>query len=81
MQYSMPSLMVSGVSPFHQVGAGKLTAAVSWSGFMGSAIACEPLEPVSSQLPIMSAAKAPADVIHNAAAATNKPVNTGRENT
>jgi hypothetical protein len=73
--------MVSGVSPFHQVGAGKLTATVICPGFMGLASACDPLAPESSQFPIMSAAKAPAEVIHRAAAAANKLVNTGRENT
>src|SRR5215217_8779542 len=81
MQYSMPSLMVSGVSPFHQVGAGRLTATVIWPGFMGLAIACDPLAPDSSQFPILSAARAPAEVIHRAAAAANQLVNTGRENT
>ena len=49
-----------GVSPFHQVGAGKLTSTVSWPGLAGAAIGIEPLTPVISQLPIMSAAKAAA---------------------
>src|SRR5262245_18635650 len=58
MQYSMPSLIDSGVSPFHQIGAGKATSTVSCPGFAGLAIGIDPFSPISSQLPIMFAAKA-----------------------
>ena len=44
--------MVSGVSPFHQPGAGRLTSTVSWPGLAGVRGNC-PLVPVTSQLPIM----------------------------
>src|SRR5690348_9403066 len=49
--------MVSGVSPFHQPGAGRLTSTVSWPGLAG-VIEASPFFPVSSQLPILSAAEA-----------------------
>ena len=49
--------MSSGVSPFHQPGAGRLTSTVSWPALAGVK-GIEPFSPVSSQLPIMSAAEA-----------------------
>ena len=52
----MPSLIASGVSPFHQIGAGNDTSTVSCPALAGLAIGIEPFWPVSSQLPIMSAA-------------------------
>ena len=62
MQYSMPSLMASGVSPFHQIGAGSDTSTVSWPALAGLAIGIDPFWPVNSQLPIMSAACADAPI-------------------
>ncbi len=44
MQYSKPSLMVSGVSPFQKPGAGRLTSTVSWPGIAG-VIATAPFWP------------------------------------
>src|SRR5690348_12324897 len=50
----MPSLMASGVSPFHQIGAGSETSTVSWPGLAGLAIGVEPFGPTTSQLPILA---------------------------
>src|ERR1043165_7345362 len=50
----MPSLMASGVSPFHQIGAGSETSTVSWPGLAGLAIGIEPFGPTTSQLPILA---------------------------
>src|SRR5258706_6487067 len=44
--------MESGVSPFHQPGAGRLTSTVIWPGLAGVRGNC-PLVPVTLQLPIM----------------------------
>jgi len=56
-QYSKPSLIASGVSPFQKPGAGRLTSTVSCPATAGVS-ATEPLAPVTAQLPIMSAAPA-----------------------
>src|SRR6516164_4567164 len=42
--------MVSGVSPFHHPGAGKLTSTVSWPGTAG-VLGDDPFCPVISQVP------------------------------
>src|SRR3712207_1526482 len=70
MQYSMPSLIASGVSPFHQMGAGSDTATVIWPGLKGLAMGCEPFGPTTSQLPILSAARLGTDSPNVAARAT-----------
>src|SRR5689334_11546517 len=57
MQYSAPSLIASGVSPFHHPGDGRLTSTVNCPGTAG-VICAEPFWPVISQLPYMSAAAA-----------------------
>src|SRR5580704_5787981 len=49
--------MVSGVSPFYKPEAGRLTSTVNWPGTAGLMVKA-PFWPVSSQLPIMSAAAA-----------------------
>src|SRR5271154_6450092 len=49
-QYSYPSLMVSGVSPFHQPGEGRAVSTVSMCGCTG-VIGSDPFVPVSSQPP------------------------------
>src|SRR5438105_4327266 len=72
MQYSMPSLIESGVSPFHQTGAGSETCTVSWSAMAGVAIGIEPLTPVNSQLPIVSAAEAVVAIAHTATPTNRK---------
>src|SRR5262249_38790482 len=64
--------MVSGVSPFHQPGAGRLTSTViapALTGVMG----IEPLAPVSSQLPILSAAAAGCGAVTASASAKAPP--------
>jgi hypothetical protein len=70
MQYSIPSFIVSGVSPFHQVGAGSDTATVICPALKGLAIGFDPLVPDNSQLPIISAAWAETDMMTPAMAAT-----------
>src|SRR5262245_15172371 len=50
----MPSLIASGVSPFHQIGAGSETSTVSWPALAGLAIGIEPFGPTTSQLPILA---------------------------
>src|SRR5690349_5099898 len=61
----MPSLIASGVSPFHQIGAGSETSTVSWPALAGLAIGFEPFGPTTSQLPILAplAAGAAAGVV------------------
>ena len=56
-QYSKPSAIRSGVSPFHQAGAGRWTWTVSAPGVAGT-IGNAALDPVTSQLPMRSAAPA-----------------------
>src|SRR5690349_18518596 len=72
MQYSMPLLIDSGVSPFHHTGAGSDTCTVSWPGTAGPAIGIEPFAPVSSQLPIVSAAEDIVVIAHTATPAIRK---------
>src|SRR5687767_2474821 len=74
----MPSLIDSGVSPFHQIGAGSETATVTWPGLSGLATGWEPLAPDISQLPIISAADAAAGIIRAAAAAVARAMNVER---
>src|SRR4051812_31407188 len=73
----MPSLIDSGVSPFHQIGAGSETSTVSWPAFAGLASAIEPFGPTTSQLPILSPAEAVADSTTAADKATD-PAKTAR---
>src|SRR3990170_6972199 len=54
--------MVSGVSPFHQPGAGKLTSTVNCPDLAG-VIGIEPFVPNSSHFPIISAAVAGGAII------------------
>ena len=71
MQYSIPSLIASAVSPFHQIGAGSDTSTVSCEATAGLAIGIEPLAPVTSQLPIMLAAEAGSAMARNARVVTS----------
>src|SRR5262249_22804064 len=72
----MPSLMVSGVSPFHHTGAGSDTSTVIWPGLAGLATGIEPFWPVISQLPVMfmAAAGAASPIATAAAAAIKVPL-------
>src|SRR5438128_559847 len=54
----MPSLIDSGVSPFHQMGAGSDTSTVNCLALAGLVIGIDPFSPETSQLPIILAAAA-----------------------